>query len=107
MQCDAGMRWPAGPNKGIRPTICAECAPSKYFQRTVREYGVDKAMFDAMYFEQDGKCAIGPCPREARSVDHCHRSGKVRGLLCQGCNAAIGSLEGYGWLDDVRGYLAA
>jgi protein-arginine kinase activator protein McsA len=44
-------------------------------------------MFDA----QNGQCAI--CKKvQARTlhVDHCHNSSKVRGLLCQKCNMAIG-----------------
>ena len=71
----------------------------------VRRYGVDRHMFAAMYFEQDGQCAIGTCLREAKVVDHDHLTGAVRGLICQGCNAAIGFIETDGWLDAAQAYL--
>lgn len=105
IQCGSRMTW-QGERRGKRNTICTACAPNLRFRMLVHRYAVDKAMFEAMYFEQDGKCAIASCVREAVSVDHCHRSGRVRGLLCQGCNIAIGVLEGTGWLVGARAYLA-
>ncbi|WP_221305103.1 endonuclease domain-containing protein [Streptomyces sp. Ag109_O5-1] len=71
----------------------------------MRRYGVDKQMFEAMYFDQDGKCAIENCRREAACIDHDHATGKVRGLLCQGCNVAIGFVEWQGWVAGARAYL--
>ncbi len=49
-----------------------------------------------MFAAQEGACAI--CHRTDRplNIDHCHDSGKVRGLLCGPCNRGIGFLE-----DDV------
>ena len=51
-----------------------------------------------MLVEQGGGCAI--CGREAWEercgklhVDHCHASGKVRGLLCEKCNHGIGEFR--------------
>jgi hypothetical protein len=35
----------------------------------------------------DAKDQNGPC------VDHCHRTGKVRGVICQGCNKALGFIK--------------
>ncbi|MCC9307713.1 endonuclease VII domain-containing protein [Kitasatospora sp. RB6PN24] len=58
-----------------------------------------------MYFEQDGQCAVASCVREAKCVDHDHVTGKVRGLLCQGCNVAIGFLESPEWMEGAHGYL--
>jgi hypothetical protein len=68
-------------------------------------YGVDRAMWDAMYFEQDGLCLI--ClEREAYVVDHDHDTGKVRGLLCLGCNTMLGFLETSGRLAAAKSYMS-
>lgn len=72
----------------------------------MKRYGVDKPMFEAMYFDQDGKCAIDSCDREAKCVDHCHATGRIRGLLCRGCNVAIGFVEDSAWMYGAAAYLA-
>lgn len=55
-----------------------------------------------MLEEQNHLCAICGNPETVKnykdvvsklSVDHCHRTGKVRGLLCQNCNKGIGNLK--------------
>lgn len=58
-------------------------------------YGLQPGEYDRMLQEQNGRCAI--CKTDypkGRSksfhVDHCHETGKVRGLLCHGCNVSIG-----------------
>lgn len=58
-----------------------------------RLYGLTEEQFQALLEQQDWECAI--CTRLLISpvVDHDHWSGKVRGLLCRKCNAAIGLLE--------------
>lgn len=66
-----------------------------------RHYGVTPEWYDARLSEQNGVCAICKKPETTvisgrliqLSVDHCHDSGKVRGLLCRPCNQAIGSLK--------------
>jgi hypothetical protein len=71
----------------------------------MRLYGVDAQMFNAMYFEQDGKCLI--CEQqEAKVVDHCHKTGRVRGLLCPGCNGHLGWMETSGALQRAMNYVA-
>jgi hypothetical protein len=46
--------------------------------------------------EQQAKCAICGCPEAGRIntrrlfVDHCHKTQKVRGLLCYRCNTLLG-----------------
>jgi Recombination endonuclease VII len=48
--------------------------------------------FDKMFHEQSGRCAI--CGDTSNlSVDHCHSSGVVRGLLCKKCNSGIAFLD--------------
>jgi len=61
-------------------------------------YGITIDRYDEMYEQQDGKCAICKAEDEGRfAVDHCHNTGKVRGLLCRSCNLGIGQLK-----DDIE-----
>lgn len=61
------------------------------------KYGITQEDYDRMLEEQGGKCKIcGIHQSEIKvrlGVDHCHRSGKVRGLLCSRCNNALGCLK--------------
>ena len=46
--------------------------------------------------KQEGRCAIcgeEPSTKRGLAIDHCHITGKVRGLLCHGCNIGIGSMK--------------
>jgi len=67
-------------------------------------YGITREQYDALLAEQKGCCAIcGSAASYSRnykftglakfSVDHCHTTGKVRGLLCTKCNRALGLLN--------------
>ena len=64
-------------------------------------YGLTVAKYEAILKSQGGKCKIcstTSCDTGRRfAVDHCHTSGKIRGLLCQNCNTALG-----GFKDRVR-----
>lgn len=55
-------------------------------------YGISIEDYELILDIQDGVCAICLAkPGDNRlSVDHCHKTGQVRGLLCQLCNLAIG-----------------
>lgn len=60
------------------------------------KYGITAEDFKRMYKEQNGKCKIcceEPATKRGLHVDHCHETGKVRGLLCHGCNVALGSFK--------------
>ena len=60
-------------------------------------FGITLDDYNKMFNNQNGKCAI--CGKhqtefkEALSVDHCHRTGKIRGLLCKNCNTALGLMK--------------
>lgn len=55
-------------------------------------YGIGQADFDEMLAEQGGVCAI--CGREdPQHVDHDHRDGHVRGILCFNCNGGLGQFR--------------
>lgn len=43
--------------------------------------------------EQRGLCELCKEPAVSPSLDHCHKTGKCRGVLCRGCNAMLGHIE--------------
>lgn len=61
------------------------------------EYGISLDDYEKMLKKQGGRCAICRTdspggPHNTFGVDHCHRTGQVRGLLCNTCNIILGSL---------------
>lgn len=70
----------------------------------LRRYGLAPADYDRLFDEQGGVCAICRQPPGARSlsVDHCHGTDTVRGLLCSRCNPMLGYAN-----DDPATLLAA
>jgi hypothetical protein len=71
--------------------------------RQLQRYGVT---LDQLTDAQGGVCAI--CrTAEPREIDHDHETGRVRGALCQRCNAGLHWVERPGWLDRAREYLDA
>lgn len=106
--------------KGIRRASCNDCQ-AKYIQKyksdnyekirgkwrvaskkylvgdrkknkTLKQYGITVDDYNKMYDSQEGKCKI--CSSELTlCVDHCHTTGKIRGLLCNQCNVGIGCFK--------------
>jgi hypothetical protein len=63
-----------------------------------RVYGMTLEDYDSMLVQQEHKCKICKTPDAGGKhkkfyVDHCHKTGKVRGLLCTGCNLALGGFR--------------
>jgi hypothetical protein len=58
-------------------------------------HGISEALYQNVFDEQDGLCAIcGDQPsKRALAVDHDHITGKIRGLLCDQCNTALGKFK--------------
>ena len=80
--------------------------------RLLHRYGVTPEWYAETLEKQDGHCAL--CPdfnAHAGSikflfVDHCHATGRVRGLLCAKCNTYLGILEAApDWPERARSYL--
>lgn len=59
-----------------------------------RKLGLTRERFFAALEAQGWACAIcGKIPKGKLDVDHCHASGKFRGMLCKGCNTALGKFK--------------
>ena len=59
-------------------------------QHLLRVYNLTLKKFEKMIEKQNNKCAICNVYMDKPFVDHCHKTGKVRGLLCHKCNTALG-----------------
>lgn len=102
---------------GFLNRICKNCptAPTAYKirnrkrnrpvgharEQSLKKYGITLAQYDQMIVDQNNCCKI--CDKEfiktssehrnPINVDHCHNTGKVRGLLCSKCNTALGNFN--------------
>lgn len=76
-----------------------------------KRYGLTPQQWHAIFNAQAGRCGI--CFEDLPidnlkliHVDHCHESGKVRGILCSSCNTALGHFrDNPGFLDSAKVYL--
>lgn len=69
----------------------AYSASKKNGYRLKYRYGITLDQHAAMIDKQKGKCAIcGDAFAGTPHVDHCHATGKIRGMLCDRCNRGIG-----------------
>ena len=60
-------------------------------------YGITRRFVEMMTKDQDGKCALCGNPpddkKKTLQIDHCHKEGMVRGLLCINCNLGLGHFK--------------
>lgn len=58
----------------------------------LKKFNLTKEQYASLIDRQNGCCAI--CDSKVPlAVDHCHATGKIRGLLCRSCNTALGMLK--------------
>jgi hypothetical protein len=67
-------------------------------QRLRLTYGISRVDFLEMLAIQNNRCAICGYTSETHGalfpvVDHCHKTGKIRGLLCMNCNQGLGKFK--------------
>lgn len=59
-------------------------------KRLLDTHGLTVLEYNKMYQGQGGTCAIFFESFDKLCVDHCHETGRIRGLLCGACNKALG-----------------
>ena len=87
--------------KGVRGKLCEKHHRLRYPRNRMhmlrradrarlKAYGINRGQYIAMMKDQDNACGICGNTLVKPYIDHCHKSGKVRGLLCGKCNWALG-----------------
>jgi hypothetical protein len=78
--------------------------------RRAKALGVDDVTYFALLDAQGGECAIETCHNKPKTrrlhVDHNHRTGAVRGLLCHRCNRGLPTWATAAWLRAAAEYVA-
>lgn len=77
----------------------------QYLKRT---YGISLLDWEEMFTRQGSVCKICQKRKKRYDTDHCHKTGKVRGIICHRCNVMLGHardnqailLAGYQYLAD-------
>ena len=93
--CDTDF-VPADPRQKSCSPKCAQKVKPKHHKRwsLTKLYGITEAEWDAMFDAQGGCCKICNTHqsnlKKTLHVDHDHKTGRIRGLLCQKCNHGIG-----------------
>jgi hypothetical protein len=93
------------PCNRLRTRRRKERYPGQKLDADLRRAGCSLQEYERLKERQRGVCAIcgrPPVGKQRLSVDHCHVTGQVRGLLCDPCNTALGLLG-----DDPERLLAA
>lgn len=127
MICEAcGSEFELLQGRGMhRRLMCYTCQPVNGNRKQTyrnkhlkRKYGITQKQYSDLYTKQNGECKICSVKMEfsnetplkgisrngkACLIDHCHSSGKVRGLLCFHCNTALGHM--FDNIDNVENML--
>lgn len=80
-------------NRDGKQSTCKVCFDARQTTSTMRrKYGLQEGDYERLLTTQQGLCKVcaGPPDRARLVVDHCHRTGQVRGLLCDRCNRLLG-----------------
>jgi len=109
-----------GPHKKAPDGLAYHCRPcmaakSREYESQNKEkrrstymkyrYGITSEQYDEAWRRQGEGCAICGSDRKPR-IDHCHETGKFRGILCDTCNRGLGMLgDNLGSLEKAVKYL--
>ena len=101
---EASKKWKDCNKERVKKTAKEWYIKNKLKQRDYQlqyDYNITLEEYNKLFEKQNGNCAI--CGKhqsylkKGLSVDHDHVTGKIRGLLCNNCNAGIGLLK-----DDIK-----
>ncbi len=64
-----------------------------HVRNTLSRYSLTLDQYHALFERADFACQICGTDDQRLGIDHCHETGRVRGVLCNSCNAAVGHLR--------------
>lgn len=78
-----------------RCKACNSIRHKEYYKSTFRftRRGIDLVEYTEKMNKQHSKCPICNIELTDPCIDHCHKTGKVRGILCRTCNLALGQFK--------------
>jgi hypothetical protein len=86
---------------------CEICVPDKTARRRMHSWGISQEQFEKLLESQKWLCAC--CSRDLSSensrsihIDHCHKTGDVRSIICANCNYLLGLLESAWWQERFK-----
>lgn len=84
-------------HKGRKFGVTDYCKLCRNLRMVLSRHGIDQSQMNDMLNVQNFVCAICHMPQEnppiSLAVDHCHKTGTIRGLLCGNCNHALGKFK--------------
>ena len=90
--------------RNLMTKMCRKCRNADFLRR----YKVSIEVVEHCLLRQDSSCGIcGDVFKKVPHVDHCHKTGKFRGLLCSSCNHCLSAADRVGiiWLSVAKMYL--
>lgn len=93
-----------------QPEKLRESSRKSERKRKLKRYGLTEETYEALLVSQNNLCAICCKKNETKRdwhVDHCHTTGKVRGILCHYCNLGLGNFkDNKEYLENAIAYLS-
>jgi len=85
---------------------CKECVPNGKAREFMQRYNLNKKEYLDFINKNNGICLI--CNKnKGKVIDHCHKTKKVRGFICQHCNTALNLIENEQSLKRALKYIGA
>lgn len=63
---------------------------NSFLSKLSNRFGIGETLYREIMDSQRGCCVICQCSLDEPCIDHNHKTGKVRGLLCSLCNSGLG-----------------
>jgi hypothetical protein len=75
-----------------------EIQKQRSFKALLKKYGISEQEYEAERIKQNYSCKLcgdheSNQPHKRLHIDHCHETGKYRGLLCNKCNLGLGAFK--------------